>query len=286
MNILLIGHSIIDHIERDEIEFIKAGGIFYTAFGMLLVKEPNDNIYLLTGVNSNCFNLFEKVYSKISRDYIVELNNMPEVYLIDYAHKERDEFYKNISSNLSLEKICDWSMFDGILINMITGFDINIEQLKLIRENFPGKIYFDVHTMSRGVNENMKREFRQIPDVEEWLLNIDLLQCNENELKTIFNVEKKEERIKKILSLGVNVVILTKGGRGAEIFYKENGQIKNYSVAGIKVKVKNKIGCGDIFGAVFFYSYLRTNDLYASLVKANKMAALVVSENIFDKINN
>jgi len=41
--------------------------------------------------------------------------------------------------------------------------------------------------------------------------------------------------------------------------------------------VKNKIGCGDIFGATFFYSYIGTHDIKQSLYIANKAGAYAAS---------
>ena len=34
---------------------------------------------------------------------------------------EREEIYKNLSSQLSIEEVSGWNLFDGVLINMITG---------------------------------------------------------------------------------------------------------------------------------------------------------------------
>ncbi len=284
MNILLIGHSIIDHIEISGREIIKPGGIYYSVSGMLCVKNKDDNIFLLTGINNNALKYFEKLYSKCSPDFLINLDNMPEVFLKIYEQKERDEFYINISSTLPIEKITDWSLFDGILINMITGFDITIEQLKNIRRNFKGLIYFDVHTLSRGVDENLKRGFRTIPDVEYWLSNVDIIQCNENELKTIFNYDEEKVIIENIFKYGPQILILTKGNNGADAFFLDKEKIKNLSVAAEKVEVKNKIGCGDIFGSVFFYTYLNTNDLLISLNTANKIAAKSVSSNNIEEL--
>ncbi|MDH7604281.1 MAG: carbohydrate kinase family protein [Melioribacter sp.] len=248
------------------------------------MKNENDNIFLLTGINKNALKYFEKLYSKCLPDFLIHLDDMPEVFLKIYEHKERDEFYKNISSSLPVEKINNWLSFDGILINMITGFDITYEQLKNVRHNFNGLIYFDVHTLSRGVDENLKREFRTIPDVENWLSNVDIIQCNESELKTIFNYDDKKIIIENILKYGPRALILTKGNKGAEIFYIDKGEIKNLSVTAEKVEIKNKIGCGDIFGAVFFYTYLNTNDLLISLRTANKIAAKSVSSNNIEEL--
>ncbi|MFA5804952.1 MAG: hypothetical protein WC879_09925, partial [Melioribacteraceae bacterium] len=48
-------------------------------------------------------------------------------------------------------------------------------------------------------------------------------------------------------------------------------------VNAIEINSANKIGCGDIFGAVFFYIYISTNDILVSLKAANKAGAVAAS---------
>jgi hypothetical protein len=57
-----------------------------------------------------------------------------------------------LGSNLDIP-YKELSGFNGIMINMISGFDITLEQLKTIRKNFSGPVYMDVHTFSRGVDK-------------------------------------------------------------------------------------------------------------------------------------
>ena len=200
MNILLIGHSIIDHLEKSGKQTINPGGIYYNSLGLSAVKSCNDEIYLLTNLTKKNFSLFEKPYSKVNKDYITISDEMPEVILKIFDDRERDEIYTNTSSNLPITIIDNWEKFNGILINMITGFDISTDHIKMIRNNFNGLIYFDVLTLARGVDENLKREFRIIPEVEQWLINIDILQCNENELHSIFDFNEELSIVKKYLN--------------------------------------------------------------------------------------
>ncbi len=278
MKILLIGHSIIDHIDNT----IKPGGIFYSFTGMNAVKDTADVIYLVTGINDRNKELFFNYY-EANLDFAFNLDDMPEVFLRNFDDREREEVYKNISVELSMDKINDWHFFDGILINMITGFDISIDNIEKIRNAYKGLIYFDVHTLARGVDENMKRNFRPILQIEKWLVNIDILQCNESELTTIVDY-KIEPAVEYILNTGVKILIVTKGENGVAAFYKGGNIVKQILLEAEKVIVKNKIGCGDIFGAVFFYSYLRGGNLEESLKKANKAAAITVA-NSAEKIS-
>ena len=279
MKIIVIGHSIIDHFEDKGEKNSKPGGIFYSIVGINSVRESTDQIYLLTGWNRNSFHLFKTLYSKVDLDRTNKLANMPEVYLKVSGKSEREEVYKNMAGNLLINNVKDWNIYDGILINMITGNDISIDQIKYIRNTFKGKIYFDVHTLSRGVDDTMKREFRPIPYIKEWLACVDILQCNESELKTIVPNRNENESAVKILSSGPNILIITKGSSGAQVYYRTNSEVKNLFVNAVKVNSVNKIGCGDIFGAVFFYTYISTNDIIVSLNNANKAGAITASRN-------
>jgi len=54
MKILLIGHSIVDHING----VISPGGIFYSLAGMLGAENMNDQLFFKTGLNDKFKKLF------------------------------------------------------------------------------------------------------------------------------------------------------------------------------------------------------------------------------------
>ena len=272
MKILLIGHSIIDNIDNKTLP----GGVFYSTLGFLLNMNPQDELYVVTSWNKKYYSLFEKLYSKVNQKYFQYFEEMPEVFLDTSGNEERREVYKNISSTLNTDLINDLNSFDGILINMITGFDISLQQLKTLRKNYDGKIYFDIHSLARGIDKNMNRNFRPIPNVEEWLSCIDILQCNNNELQTIFQGEENNAA-KFVLSSGVNILLITKADKGSCAYFYENNKIKKLEMNAINVETLNKIGCGDIFGATFFYNYLKIEEIESSLSIANEAGAKAAS---------
>ncbi|MGK9368531.1 carbohydrate kinase family protein [Melioribacter sp. Ez-97] len=279
MNIALIGHSIIDYVSLKGKEFVRPGGIYYSALGMLSQIKQGDNIFLITGVDKNQFSLFNSLYGKLRTDYVYNLSDMPSVLLITDKEGEREEIYKNLSGKLSLPEI-DWNDFDGILINMITGFDIDYNQLADIKRNFNGPVYFDVHTLARGVDSRNRRSFRSIPEIDKWLANIDILQCNESELKTVYDYSDRKEAAEEIMKHGVKIVLITRGNSGSQLFYISGDRTETIELKAEDVEEVNKIGCGDVFGSVFFYSYLSTRDLNYSLKKANYFAGLTAAGKI------
>jgi len=151
---------------------------------------------------------------------------------------------------------------------MITGFDITIDQLVQIRNIYSGLIFIDIHTLSRGLTEDFKREFRMIPDFESWAKCLDIIQVNQNELYTLSHKKNELEIVDEIFGFGVTVLCVTKGEIGARVYYKSQNEIASYFIAARKINNPNIIGCGDVFGASFFYSYIRNKNAIDSLNKA------------------
>jgi len=276
LKLLIIGHSVEDHILSSNAEQVKPGGIFYSASALNNFKEPADEITILTAVEESNYHLFSSLYDKLNKRYCQTVDSIPKVFLTVNEDNERDECYNRISDNLRVD-LTDINSFDGILINMITGFDINLDQLKMIRKTYNSLIYFDVHTLSRGFEEDGKRNFRIIPEFNEWAKLIDIIQANEHELLTLSNIADPLTAVKEMLNAGTKYFILTMENRGARIFFLKDGELNSSYRAAVKVDIKNKIGCGDVFGAVFFYTYLKFKDFEKSLDTANTAAGITAS---------
>lgn len=268
MKILVIGHSVEDHIHQIDEEKIKPGGIYYSVLGLSKIISPEDKIHLVTALQKSNEYLFSDVYDKINKNNISWVEEIPKVHLIIHDSKERTECYENVSKNLYI----DYSIlksFDGILINMITGFDITLEQLQEVRKHFSGLIYLDVHSLSRGFDESKTRVLRQIPEFNKWTSLVDIIQTNELEAKTLFYYQDESQIAAEILKQGSRFLIVTKGDAGARIYFKRNDEVESVFVPAEKIHTLNKVGCGDIFGGVFLYTYLKTNNFYKSLTAAN-----------------
>ena len=282
MKILIIGHSVVDHIN----DVIKPGGIYYSAAGLYNFKNEEDEISLLTSFSEESLIHFGNLYSKINIGLSKKVERVPSVYLKIHKDKEREECYSNLTDKLFISHEIDFNKYDCIYINMVSGFDINIEDLKLIRSQFSGQIYFDVHTFSRGLDENNNRYFRRIPDAKEWLSNIDILQTNENEIFTLSDETDLNKIINEIFESGVKYLLITKGENGVSIFYKENSIVKSISENAVKVNAVNPVGCGDIFGAVYIYSYIKSGNFETALKTANAVAGVCTSYKSFEEFKN
>jgi len=277
MRILVIGHSVEDHIHQNNEELIKPGGIYYSTLGLSKIINEGDEIHLITALQKSNEYLFSETYNKIVLKQIDWVDEIPKIHLIIHESEERTECYENITQNLKIDyKLLNG--FDGILINMITGFDITLEQLINIRKNFNGLIYLDIHSLSRGFDKTKTRVFRLIDNFSEWAAELDIIQANQYEIRTLFNLNSKLEIAREIFNCGTKLLIETRAKDGACLYYKNNSEIETMYVPADKVELNNKVGCGDIFGSVFFYTYLKTKNPNEALGTANYAAGQSVAE--------
>ena len=271
MKILLAGHSVVDHVYRTGEETKTPGGMFYAALGMDSVKDEEEELFLLTSQDGINDELFNNCYKDFRLDFVNKVEMIPHVNLYVDGTAERKEHYKSFVSSLDHSKINDFDEFMGIYINMVTGMDFTVDDFTEIRKRYKGLIYLDVHTLSRGVDPHSHRFFRKIPEWQKYVENVDIIQVNENELLTLTDETEPENILEKIFNYNVQAVIVTKAEQGVK-GYLEDG--KAFEIKGMKVNSVNKIGCGDVFGSVFFYSYIKHSDFEESLTKANKAAGI------------
>jgi len=77
-------------------------------------------------------------------------------------------------------------------------------------------------------------------------------------------------------------LIKTMGRVGARAYFRDRGEIASAFVTAIKSKALNQVGCGDVFGTAFFYSYISQRDLLYSLRFANVAAGVVTEYEKFE----
>jgi sugar/nucleoside kinase (ribokinase family) len=73
-------------------------------------------------------------------------------------------------------------------------------------------------------------------------------------------------------------LIVTQGGDGTK-FKNETFSVKN-------VEVKDSVGAGDTFIAVFSYEYMRSGDVENSIRLANKCSSIIVQHKGVNKIGD
>ncbi len=262
--ILAIGHSVVDKIHIADIIEIKPGGIYFSVKGFLSAENTCD-VSLLTEFTRENEKYFSPEYSNVKLVGDFYSKEMPVNHLFIYKDKERDEIYEYVPTSLNLNKISNFNHFYTIYINMISGFDVTLDDLKKLRSEFNGIIYLDIHTLSRGVFKNNTRKFRTIPEGIEWINNVDFVQANEHEIKTLSDELSFNQIVNRFFDEGGKAFIVTKGKNGIESYYKENNEIKFVRLKPNKISEKQCVGCGDFFGANFICNFINTRNILQSL---------------------
>ena len=286
MKILITGHTVEDHIVfHGEEQEVKPGGIFYSASAFHFLKNAGDEIYLCTSIQKENYRLFASVYDQFNQDYFSYVDKIPKIHLNVFEKKERHERYENITDKLVVpfEAL---NKFDGIFINMITGFDISVKDIQQVRKNYNGIIYLDVHSLARGMDEHYRRDFRKIPEVEKWISSVDIVQANDHELFTLSEKLSEKEIAEELLRRGIKILLVTKGERGASVYTMKNEEVISLTIPAIQVETKNKVGCGDVFGAAFFSSYIKDKKMDKAFTLANIAGGCIASYSEIKKMKD
>jgi len=126
---------------------------------------------------------------------------------------------------------------------------------------------------------NLRLNYYSKEIIEESLIVADILKINEDELNILcdlFNVIGDEtDRCKKLIFLfSIDIVILTKGSEGSNIF----SELNHSFLTTPKVKVEDTVGAGDAFTAAFVASYLNGESVETAHRHAVNVAAYVCTK--------
>lgn len=144
---------------------------------------------------------------------------------------------------------------------MISGIDITLDTLKKIRSDFKGYIHLDAHNIVMTTYPDGRRLQGPIDDWFEWCTNCNTLQMNETELNIMTQEKLSEEEIADEILINevnkTNALAVTRGKGGVSLYIPNAStplSIERLDIRAIENhRFKDSTGCGDVFGAGFFY---------------------------------
>jgi hypothetical protein len=179
---------------------------------------------------------------------------------------------------------------DALYINLISGFELDLETAQLIRQHFRGPIYCDIHSLLLAVQPDGMRTLRPLPNPAAWCRCFDLIQVNEDEMSMMASDSMALAAI--AFAEGVSSIAVTLGARGVVYFAAPGfdrisdlrrpvlgaapGAIRT---ARMPAKIRrhtgpgDPIGCGDVWGATYFSRLLAGDNLDAAIDRALDAAA-------------
>ena len=178
---------------------------------------------------------------------------------------------------------------DALYVNFISGWELDLETARLLRQHFRGPIYCDLHMLVMAVRRDGWRELEPLAHVAEWCACFDLLQVNEDEAGAM--ADEPMALAATALGAGVSSLLVTLAGRGVVYFaapgFERLGDLSTPRPLGAatgpvrtelvaqrgSVADGDPTGCGDVWGATNFSRLLAGDNLVDALRAANRAAA-------------
>src|SRR2546423_2500176 len=173
---------------------------------------------------------------------------------------------------------------DALYINLISGFELDLETAQLIRQHFRGPIYCDLHSLLLAVQPDGMRTLQPLPNPAAWMRCFDFVQVNEDEMSMMAPDPMGLAAI--AFANGVNTLAITLGSRGVVYFaapwFNRLSDLKRASLSAasgairtVRVPAKpprhgpgDPTGCGDVWGATYFSRLLAGDSLDAAIERA------------------
>jgi sugar/nucleoside kinase (ribokinase family) len=287
MNILVVGHFCLDVIHPEKGPRTESyGGIYYSMVALSGLLGDDGTVTPVFGVNKNDYvPLVEhlKEFRNIDPAGIFRFEEPTNTVELFYAGGGRKEKSTNIAQPIPFEKIRRYLSVDGVLVNMISGFDLSLETLDHVRMTVRPRstpLHLDYHSLTLGVTEDHGRFRRPVEEWRRWAFMIDTVQLNEDEIAGLSSQKMEEKELAgHLLTLGVKGVVVTRGERGATVFWNEKKKVATVDIpASGNGRVADTTGCGDVFGAAFFLKHMKTHDIAAAAMFGNEVAGRRLGE--------
>src|SRR6266576_4841030 len=105
---------------------------------------------------------------------------------------------------------------DALYINLISGFELDLETAQLIRQQFSGPIYCDLHSLLLAIQPDGMRTLAPLPNPPAWCRCFDFVQVNEEEMEMMARDSMELAAI--AMANGVASLAVTLGSRGVVYF--------------------------------------------------------------------
>lgn len=290
MTITVIGHLCVDEIHpshntgSEKNSRVGFGGIFFSVATLASIAGPNDTIHPVFGVGEKEYEDFKKATEQfpnvdMTGVFKIKGNTNRVHFFQEEGQNNRTECSNHISEPIPYSKIKPFLDTDGVLINMVSGFDITLETMDAIRmaiRDARTPIHFDFHSLTLGIDQNSKRFRRPMTDWRRWCFMLNSIQMTQDEALGLTAEQYDEPTlVNQLMPLMVNALVITRGERGTTVIVQENKKLtRNEFVPTSFGPAVDTIGCGDVFGAAFFYHFLRNKDYAGAAEFANRAGSL------------
>ena len=178
---------------------------------------------------------------------------------------------------------------DALYVNFISGWELDLETARLLRQHFRGPIYCDLHMLVMAVRPSGWRELEPLPNAADWCECFDFLQVNEDEAGAM--AAEPMALAATAMAAGVSCLMVTLASRGVVYFAAPGfervadlsapaplgtslGPVRTELIAQRgAIQAGDPTGCGDVWGATNFSRLLAGDKLTDALRAAHQAAA-------------
>jgi sugar/nucleoside kinase (ribokinase family) len=286
MKIGVIGSIMQDEIfpyngERKE----SFGGILYNVLALASIFQDEAEICPVCWVG-------ESQYPEIRRLYLDRLRNVNVAGIkknpsgndqntLRYITPDRREEKMTLRTPpLAISDLKPALDAEVLLINFITGREIELSTLEDIRLNSRAFIFLDVHNLCREVDADGHLRPRRVSHWKRWAELVNALQANDEEIALFSGAKwtKPPELLaiaQTILDIGTQYVLVTLGSKGSMLAYRKNSELYHFQMPVTKPRaMMDTTGCGDSFSAGFLRGLLAYHNSLKAIALASVVAGL------------
>lgn len=254
------------------------GGIFYDISILSYLLKEDDEILPVSFIGEDIFPTVQAILEKlpnVSTKGLIPLPQKNHKVILEYASPSRRQ-EKSLFQfpALKWEQMAPFIDSDMVILNMISGWDIEDEAYQKLSKAVRERLYLDIHYWVMGI-DNLGRRFPKKPEQPKtWLSGSKFAQMNEDEYRILSDDSRNEVEFYHNYFKDDQVLLITQSARGATVIYQRDEMVGQKNFPAWKVsRALDGTGCGDAFGAGFVVKYLATQKIMESIEFANLVAA-------------
>ena len=271
------------------------GGILYSFAAMeRLMQDSNDTFVPISWLPVPDVPIISELTDRFqqmdrSTGFWSSASHTNQVQLVYRDDGSRTEHCTHILPPLTERELTSEPLesLDGLFINMISGYDVDIDVLESALQRTSRKpfVHLDIHALALGTLSQKAasdpygagREPRGVKEWKRWLAIADSVQMNELEVRWLADPEiQGEDQLLQYIRYSkefprLRFLVLTRAERGATLYDWRDLMV--YNVVPQPVKAIDTTGSGDVFGSAFVFYILQGKSPAESLTEAVNMAS-------------
>jgi sugar/nucleoside kinase (ribokinase family) len=272
---------------HDGVETESYGGILYSLLPLSAIVKDTASIYPVVNVGEDMRDVVMGYLEPCGNIHFDGVSFVPEknthCFIVYDEDGNKQETLLGGVPKLTFEQLAPFLYSDAIIVNFITGTELELETLQHVRRETDSQIFMDIHSLTLGMDDQNRRFWRVPLHWEEWIACTDVIQMNEQEAALLAGepLDTDEKTIafgERLLSNGSSVVLITRNENGSQAIYHDSGKtVLHHSPGQPAGEAHDETGCGDVFMMGFVDSYLDAQDPVEASRCANVLAGINVT---------